>query len=87
MNTKTIGLIALVVVALGLLAVSLKRSFFGGPAPASQEQGQAMKAAMERAIAQQKAGGGGANSGGAGAPQGPGGMPMRPSGTGNAPGR
>jgi hypothetical protein len=49
-NAKKIGLIALIVVALGLLAFSFRANFMGGPAPAAPEVGRAMgEALMEQA--------------------------------------
>jgi hypothetical protein len=55
---KTVGVIALIVVAGGLLLVSLKSTLFsGGPAKATPEQGKAMAEAMRKSAEdRQKAG-------------------------------
>lgn len=71
MQMKTVGIIALVVVAVGLLFFSFKQSFLNGPAPAGQKEAQAMKASMEKAIAAQKE----KDARGGGAPQATGGSP------------
>ncbi|HEU4752205.1 MAG TPA: hypothetical protein VFU47_03775 [Armatimonadota bacterium] len=47
MDAKKIGIIALAVVALGLLAFSFKSNFMNGPTPAGQAQAEAMKKSMQ----------------------------------------
>ncbi|MFN3651486.1 MAG: hypothetical protein ACK47B_18065 [Armatimonadota bacterium] len=70
MDTKKVGLIAAVVVALVLLAFSFRSTFMNEPAAAGADQAQAMKAAMEKSIQDAKSRGARTGtSGGAAAPQ------------------
>lgn len=77
MEMKTVGIIALVIIGIGLLVFSFKNSFMNEPPKAGADQAAQMKASMERAIAMQKAKGGAGpragNSGGQAAP-----VPGRP---------
>ena len=63
MNIKQVGLIALVVVAVGVLIVSFKSSFMGGPAPKGESDAATFRTKMQESY---KAMGtkGGATSGG-----------------------
>lgn len=68
MNPKVLGLVALAVIAVGLLAFSLKQSFFSGPGRMSesemQQVGEKMKASYKAMQDQQQGGRGGVSGGG-----------------------
>jgi len=78
MNPKAIGAVALIVVAVGLLAFSFKKSFMNGPPQDDPKAaGAQMKAAMEAAAQRARTTGGTGNSSGRMAPT-PTGRPDRP---------